>query len=69
MKKIALVTGGGRGLGAEICRELAEAGYESIAADLKPPRGGIQLDITREDDVVKAFSRLERLDISAAKRI
>ena len=63
MKKIALVTGGGRGLGAEICRELAEAGYESIAADLKPPRGGIQLDITREDDVVKAFSRLERLDV------
>ena len=63
MKKIALVTGGGRGLGAEICRELAEAGYESIAADLKPPHGGIQLDITREDDVVKAFSRLERLDV------
>jgi NAD(P)-dependent dehydrogenase (short-subunit alcohol dehydrogenase family) len=63
MKKVALVSGGGRGLGAEICRELADAGYEAIAADLKPPRGGIQLDITREDDVVKAFSRLERLDV------
>jgi len=63
MKKLALVTGGGRGLGAEICRELAEAGYEAIGVDLKPPRGGLQLDITREDDVVKAFSRLERLDV------
>jgi len=63
MKKVALVTGGGRGLGAEICRELGDAGYEAIGADLKPPRGGLQLDITREDDVAKALSRLERLDV------
>jgi NAD(P)-dependent dehydrogenase (short-subunit alcohol dehydrogenase family) len=63
MKQVALVTGGGRGLGAAICRELADAGYEVIAADLRPPEGGLQLDITREDDVVKAFSRFERLDV------
>jgi NAD(P)-dependent dehydrogenase (short-subunit alcohol dehydrogenase family) len=63
MSKVAFVTGGGRGLGAAICKELAEAGYEVVAADLKPPRGGLQLDITREDDVAKAFSRLERLDV------
>src|SRR3954468_22366931 len=63
MKKVAVVSGGGRGLGAGICRELAGAGYEASGAALKPPRGGSQLDITREDDVVKAFSRLERLDV------
>jgi NAD(P)-dependent dehydrogenase (short-subunit alcohol dehydrogenase family) len=63
MSKVAFVTGGGRGLGAAICKELAEAGYEIVAADLNPPRGGLQLDITREQDVVKAFSRLERLDV------
>jgi NAD(P)-dependent dehydrogenase (short-subunit alcohol dehydrogenase family) len=63
MNKVAFVTGAGRGLGAAICKELAEAGYEVIAADLKPPRGGLQIDITREDDVAKALSRLERLDV------
>ena len=63
MNKVAFVTGGGRGLGAAICKELSEAGYEVVAADLNPPRGGLQLDITREQDVVKAFSRLERLDV------
>jgi NAD(P)-dependent dehydrogenase (short-subunit alcohol dehydrogenase family) len=63
MSKIAFVTGGGRGLGAAICKELSEAGYEVIAADLNPPRGGLQLDITREQDVAKALSRLERLDV------
>ena len=63
MNKAAFVTGGGRGLGAAICKELSEAGYEVVAADLNPPRGGLQLDITREQDVVKAFSRLERLDV------
>lgn len=33
--KIALVTGGGRGLGAAICETLAEAGVVVIAADLQ----------------------------------
>jgi NAD(P)-dependent dehydrogenase (short-subunit alcohol dehydrogenase family) len=63
MNKVAFVTGGGRGLGAAICRELSEAGYEVVAADLNPPRGGLQLDITREQDIAKAFARLERLDV------
>jgi NAD(P)-dependent dehydrogenase (short-subunit alcohol dehydrogenase family) len=63
MNKIAFVTGGGRGLGAAICKELSEAGYEVVAADLHPPRGGLQLDVTREQDVAKAFARLERLDV------
>ncbi len=63
MKKIALVTGGGRGLGAAICAELRDAGYDVIAADIRPPQGGMKLDITREDEVVKAFQGLDRLDV------
>jgi NAD(P)-dependent dehydrogenase (short-subunit alcohol dehydrogenase family) len=63
MKKLALVTGGAGGLGSVICRELADAGYEVIAADLRAPRGGLELDITREAEVVKAFDGLDRLDV------
>jgi NAD(P)-dependent dehydrogenase (short-subunit alcohol dehydrogenase family) len=63
MKKVALVTGAGRGLGAAICKELADAGYQVIGADLNPPRGGLRLDITREPDVVNAFQSMERLDV------
>jgi NAD(P)-dependent dehydrogenase (short-subunit alcohol dehydrogenase family) len=63
MKKVALVTGGGRGLGAAISRELADAGYEVIAADLRPGEDCVQLDITREEQVLPLFARLDRLDV------
>lgn len=66
--KHALVTGGGRGLGAAICRELAEAGVKVIAVDLdpsriSPPVKGLKLDITDEQAVAKALAALDRLDI------
>ncbi len=34
--KVALVTGGGSGLGAAICRSLGEAGAVLVAADIRP---------------------------------
>ena len=46
MKKLALVTGGGRGLGAAICRELAEAGYDVLAADVKFGDRGVGKQMT-----------------------
>jgi NAD(P)-dependent dehydrogenase (short-subunit alcohol dehydrogenase family) len=61
--KHALVTGGGRGLGASICKELADAGAKVIAADLNPPASGLKLDISDEHAVAKAIGALDRLDI------
>jgi NAD(P)-dependent dehydrogenase (short-subunit alcohol dehydrogenase family) len=66
--KHALVTGGGRGLGAAICRELADAGVKVIAADLDPskislPIKALKLDVTDEQAIAKALGAMDRLDI------
>jgi 3-oxoacyl-[acyl-carrier protein] reductase len=66
---VALVTGGGRGIGANIARELAEAGMrvavgarsldqvEAVAAEI----GGLalELDVTSQDSVESAVARTE----------
>ncbi|MFW3169280.1 SDR family NAD(P)-dependent oxidoreductase [Geodermatophilus sp. CPCC 206100] len=59
-----LVTGGGSGIGAEICRVLAAAGWQVSAADLRPPEGGHELDTTDEagwDRVLDAVWPLDGL--------
>ena len=43
-----LVTGGGSGIGAEVCRTLDAAGWRPVAADIYPPEGGYELDTTDE---------------------
>jgi NAD(P)-dependent dehydrogenase (short-subunit alcohol dehydrogenase family) len=67
VKQVALVTGGGRGLGAAICAELAQAGYEVIAADVRFPKEcpwkTLKLDLSSEGEIVKAVGGLDRLDV------
>lgn len=43
-----LVTGGGSGIGQATCTVLVENGWDAIAADVQPPTGGIDLDVTDE---------------------
>jgi len=63
---IALVTGGARGLGAEICRELAAAGMHVVAAD-------VLFDLARDtcDQLVADGYEAEalRLDITDAPAV
>ena len=71
--QVALVTGGGRGIGANVARELASAGVsvavtgrtaeqvEAVAAEI----GGRALvgDVSREEDVSRWFSDLGAVDL------
>jgi len=71
--KVALITGGSRGLGAAICETLAAAGATVIAADIRVDqaeqvaqeirkKGGeaiaLSLDITNDDQIATAIQRI-----------
>lgn len=76
LEGVALVTGGGRGIGAGIARELAEAGMrvavtartaeqvEAVAAEI----GGTALvgDVSRRDDVERWVAELGEVDLLVA---
>ena len=68
--QVALVTGGGRGIGADVARELADAGMRvAVSArsreqvdEVAREIGGLGLaaDVSREDDVARITSQVER---------
>jgi NAD(P)-dependent dehydrogenase (short-subunit alcohol dehydrogenase family) len=76
--KWVVVTGGGRGLGAAVCRELARSGARLVVADIagdgarnvaEAIRGAggeataLTLDVTDERQAADALRRLERVDV------
>jgi NAD(P)-dependent dehydrogenase (short-subunit alcohol dehydrogenase family) len=73
--KTVLVTGGARGLGAAICRELARAGASLVVADinlsgaqaaadsLHGAARAVKLDVTNEAEVASVLDRVGRLDV------
>lgn len=75
MSSVALVTGGARGLGVEVCRQLAEADFtvwcaarseanaRNVANDLEGDVRSAQLDVTDPASVNALAQRLDRLDV------
>src|SRR6188472_3252933 len=75
MSKVAIVTGGGRGIGAAVSRMLGAAGYAvvvnyahdagaaaRVVADIESAGGralAIQGDVSREEDALQLFSRTD----------
>lgn len=64
--KVALVTGGGRGLGAAICHALAEAGVTVVAADI---RENLALQVAQEIQSAGGQAMALRADISDPEQV
>ena len=65
--KVAIVTGGARGIGAAIANGLTAVGATVVIADLDPPAGGIRCDVASDADVAELVeevrSRHGRIDV------
>lgn len=63
MSRVVLVTGGNRGIGLAIARELSQAGHTVVVTHRsgEPPEGlhGVQCDVTDSAAVDAAFSQVE----------
>ncbi len=74
--RVVLVTGGNRGIGFEVCRQLGRLDYEVLLGARDPAKGEkaaevlrgeglnvttLKLDVTREEDVAR-LGELERVD-------
>jgi NAD(P)-dependent dehydrogenase (short-subunit alcohol dehydrogenase family) len=72
---VALVTGGNRGLGLEVCRQLAHKGYDVILGSRDTAKGEraamgieervrvLELDVADQQSVERAAQKLDHLDV------
>ena len=74
-RRVAVVTGGAMGIGAEVCARLAAAGFAVVVADLDATAAdqtaaglcsqgsaalALPLDVAQPESVARAFGQVER---------
>lgn len=65
--KTAIVTGGNRGIGFEICRQLAKIGFQVILSARDPEKGSYAADRLQKQGLNVAFEHLDLLQHDAIK--
>ncbi len=65
--RVVLVTGGGRGLGAAVCRDLAEAGASVIVTDVDAESAAAHAETLRGDGLAASARRLDVLKVEEAE--
>lgn len=72
--KLALVTGGGSGIGAAICRQLSSAGARVIVSDINLQAAqmvagecqgatSVAMDVTSDESIRKVFADIDKLNV------
>lgn len=65
-KDFAVVTGGSTGIGAEICRQMLEAGYDVVSlARRKPAQSHVRLHAVEVDLMDRSATERAAADIAA----
>ncbi len=68
-QRVAVVTGGNRGIGLEICRQLAKRGLRVILTARDPAKGRAAAKALRAEGLGVEFQRLDVTDARAVRRL
>jgi len=68
-KKVAVVTGGNRGIGLEICRQLAGKGFHVLLTARDASKGGSAVRALQRDGLDIAFHKLDVTDTASIGRL
>ncbi len=68
-EKLAVITGGNKGIGFEICRQLAKAGVRVILTARDEKRGKAACDALRKENLEVFFYRLDVTDESGVRAL
>jgi NAD(P)-dependent dehydrogenase (short-subunit alcohol dehydrogenase family) len=68
-KKVAVVTGGNRGIGLEICRQLAKKGFHVLLTARNAAKGGAAVRALQRAGLDVAFHKLDVTDTASIGRL
>jgi NAD(P)-dependent dehydrogenase (short-subunit alcohol dehydrogenase family) len=69
VKRVALITGGNRGVGFEICRQLGMAGYTVVLTARDGEKGARALTALRKEGLETYFHELDVTEPAAARQV